>query len=98
MRDVKVLFTLQVAKKYTFAKNTIKFSGNDAEGTAWVIAKSIAKRGTLNYKANAPDAIEEAIEKHNKKFLEKTSKRSIKLTLEELQEIYSQAFPDELEL
>lgn len=39
----------------------IIFSGTDARGTAFAIQNSISKKGTKNYKPNAPNVIEEAI-------------------------------------
>jgi len=52
-------------------KEKIKFNGLTFEGTAWAIAKSIAKNGTKGFKKNPPNAIEEQITKsfeaYNKK-------------------------------
>lgn len=63
------------------------------EGTAWAIAKSIAKKGTANWVPGAPNALEEALEKGNKEYLAKLAKFSQKRTLEELQLIYQEQFP-----
>jgi len=42
----------------------IIFEGSDEKGTAFAIQAAIAKRGTLNYKPGAPDALETAIDKY----------------------------------
>lgn len=76
-------------------KKGIIFEDKDAEGTAWAIAKSIAKNGTLNWKPNAPDAIEEALEKHNEKYIKLVAEFTRKKTLEELQLIYEDQFKDQ---
>lgn len=44
----------------------IVFEGSTEEGTAWAIAKSIAKNGTKNWVPNAPNALEEALTNHYK--------------------------------
>lgn len=51
----------------------IIFEGNTELGTAWAIAKSIAKKGTANYDPNAPYIMEEAIDKHIDEYLKKAS-------------------------
>ena len=45
-------------------KKGVIIGNNNAMGTAYVIARSIGKKGTKNYVANAPNAMEEALEKH----------------------------------
>ena len=47
----------------------IIFPGTTAKGTAFLIARSIGKKGTKNYVANAPDAPTEALKKHVGKYL-----------------------------
>lgn len=54
-------------------KKGIIFSDTTAEGTAWAIAKSISKKGTSNYVPNAPNALEEAISKHQNDYLSQLS-------------------------
>lgn len=55
--------------KWLSKKGTIK--GGDVRGTAFAIAKSIGKNGTANYVPNAPNALEEALNKHMKKYVDK---------------------------
>ena len=49
--------------KWLKTKGIVK-TDKEALGTAFAIAKSIAENGTKNYKPNAPNAIEEALNKH----------------------------------
>lgn len=49
-------------------KNSIRYEGQTEKGTAFAIQASIAKNGTLNYVKNAPNALDEAINKHLKEF------------------------------
>lgn len=55
-------------------KNSIKFDGQTEKGTAFAIQASIAKNGTINYVKNAPNALDEAINKHLKDFNVKVGK------------------------
>jgi len=66
------------------------------ESTAWAIAKSIAKKGTSNWKPGAPDALQEALDKGNKAYLKQLSNFTKKKTLEELQLIYREQFSEEI--
>lgn len=66
------------------------FEGSTKEGTAWAIAKSIAKNGTKNWKPGAPDIVKKAIEEHNRDFLKKLADRGGKIFLEELQMAYEE--------
>lgn len=49
-------------------KNSIRFDGQTEKGTAFAIQASIAKNGTINYVKDAPNALDEAINKHLKDF------------------------------
>jgi len=53
--------------EYVKSRN-IRFNGLSQEGTAWAIAKSIAKKGTSNYVPNAPNFLEETLLKRLKEF------------------------------
>jgi hypothetical protein len=46
----------------------IIFPNTTLKGTAFLIARSIGKNGTKNYVANAPDALTEALQKHQKAY------------------------------
>lgn len=48
----------------------IIIEGSDERGTAFAIQKSISKKGTKNWKPNAPNVIEEAINKELKAYSE----------------------------
>ncbi len=49
-------------------------SSTEAKGAAIAIAKSIGKKGTKDYKPNAPNALEEALNKHMEAFVQKQNK------------------------
>lgn len=72
----------------------IKFDNTSEEGTAWAIAKSIAKNGTKNYVPNAPNAMDEAIKNNLQKFNEQISKVAKEVIVkDEMREFYSKQFP-----
>jgi hypothetical protein len=54
-------------------KENIKFEGTDERGTAFAIQASIGKNGTKGYTKNAPNALEEAL---NKNFEQMNTKMS----------------------
>lgn len=64
--------------------------------TAFIIQKSIAKKGTKNWVPGAPNAIEEALKNGLKEYGKKLAEFHSKKTLEELQEIYREAFPEKI--
>ena len=55
-------------------KKGIIIGSNDARGTAFVIARSIGKKGTKNYVKNAPNALEESFEKYIQLYAESLNK------------------------
>ena len=57
------------------SKKGIVFEGTDQIGTAWAIAKSIAKKGTSNYVKDAPNALEEAIKDSLDEFYKETNEK-----------------------
>ena len=69
----------------------------DERGTAFAIQASIAKKGTANWVPNAPNAIEEAIQNELKKYNEKLAEMILIETNAEVQEIYKEVFPSEIE-
>lgn len=74
-------------------KNNIRFENQTERGTAFAIQASIAKNGTLNYKPNAPNALNEAIEKHITEFNEKIG-NIIKVSIQkDVNAIYSNTDP-----
>lgn len=48
----------------------ILFDGMDERGTAFALQAIIAKKGTKNYKPNAPDTMEEAIAKYQNIYMQ----------------------------
>lgn len=77
-------------------KKGIIFDGTDQEGTAWAIAKSIAKNGTKNYVPNAPNALNEAINNNIDSYNKKLAEHITLETNDELQEIYKGVFPQKI--
>lgn len=74
-------------------KKGIIFKNSTEEGTAWAIAKSIAKKGTKNYVPGAPNVFEEAINKHFENYVEEMSEHLLTSTERELNNIYLKMFP-----
>lgn len=70
----------------------------EARGTAFAIAKSIAKKGTKNYVPNAPNAIEEAIADHILDYYKKLNNFTLYTQFEELQQIYEDKIPRNITL
>jgi hypothetical protein len=56
------------------SRKGIVFEGTDERGTAFAIQNSISKKGTKNWKPNAPNVLEEAIKKELEKYNEKVAK------------------------
>lgn len=74
-------------------KKGIVTSDKEARGTAFAIAKSISKKGTKNWKPNAPNAIEEAVSKHILDYYKKLNNFTLDTQFEELQELYKNKVP-----
>lgn len=70
-------------------KNNISFDGTDQNGTAWAIVNSIAKNGTSNFVRNAPNAMDEAIEKHYEQFTKDLSEKFKLIILDDINAIYN---------
>lgn len=70
-------------------KGVIK-GGGSVEGTAFAIAKSIGKKGTKNYVPNAPNAIEEAINKHLALYVERVNNKHVEDTIKKLDKSYDE--------
>jgi len=65
----------------------------EARGTAFAIAKSIAKNGTKNYVPNAPNAIEEAINMHIKDYYKQLNNFVLDTQYTELEKLYKDKIP-----
>lgn len=70
-------------------KNSIRFDGQTERGTAFAIQASIAKNGTINYVKDAPNALDEAINKHLKDFNIKVGQVMKVSVTNDLNSIYS---------
>ena len=68
--------------------------GKEAVGMAWGIAKSIAKKGTANHVPNAPNALEEAINKELNDFIVKQGETFTLTIDEEIKEIFENSLKD----
>lgn len=79
-------------------KKGIIFKGLTERGTAWAIAKSISKKGTKNWKPNAPNAIEEAINNNILDYYKRITNFTIETQFEQLQEIYEKNIPRKVTL
>jgi len=71
----------------------IIFENTDQEGTAWAIARSIAKKGTANWVPNAPNAIEEAVNNHILDYYKKINNFVIETYDPDIQDIYEKLYP-----
>lgn len=75
----------------------IIFNGTDEKGTAFAIQASIGKNGTLGWVPNAPNAMEEAIDKHFEKYAAATG-FSVGLTVsEQVNDFWETIFPQKIE-
>lgn len=74
-------------------KKGIIFENSTQEGTAWAIAKSIAKNGTKGYTPNAPNALQESIDKHLLEYSNEIAKEMITVVGRETKKIYNERFP-----
>jgi len=78
--------------RFVKAKGII-FDGSDELGTAWAIAKSIAKKGTSNWTPNAGDALEEYIDNNMAEFYSSLSSDIVRVERQKLEDIYEELFP-----
>lgn len=72
-------------------------SEKEAEGTAWAIAKSIAKNGTKNYVPNAPDLMKEVINDNLKRYYDDVNENIIDLQITEIDKIVKETYPEKIE-
>jgi hypothetical protein len=66
----------------------IQFQDLSTEGTAWAIQTSIGKNGTKNWVPNAPNFLEESINKHFEEYQVLMSQKLIVLINDEVNNIY----------
>lgn len=79
-------------------KKGIVTEEKEIKGTAWAIAKSIAKNGTKNYVPNAPNAIEEAIEAEFDNYATRMAGFFSDEINNKVLEIMTQAIPDKVDI
>jgi len=71
-------------------KGNIQFPGLSKLGTAAVIMNSIAKKGTLNWTKNAPNALDEALKKNFEQYNKKLNGTLVVLLTKQTREIYKE--------
>ena len=70
-------------------KGIVSGGASNARGAAFAIAKSISKNGTKNYVPNAPNALEQALDKHMKTYVNKVNKNHVNDTVRNLEKSYN---------
>ena len=70
-------------------KGIVSGGASEARGAAFAIAKSISKKGTKNYVPNAPNALEEALDKHMNTYVTKVNEKHVNDTVRKLEKSYN---------
>tara|TARA_R110002050_G_scaffold81394_3_gene174003 strand:+ start:574 stop:1020 length:447 start_codon:yes stop_codon:yes gene_type:complete len=70
-------------------KGIVSGGPSEARGAAFAIAKSISKKGTKNYVPNAPNALEEALDKHMNTYVTKVNEKHVNDTVRKLEKSYN---------
>lgn len=68
-------------------KKGLADSPKEEEGTAWAIAMSIKNKGTKNWVPNAPNALQEAINKNLRKYYNDVNRRILDITSNEVNKV-----------
>jgi hypothetical protein len=71
-------------------KGIVSGGPSEARGAAFAIAKSISKKGTKNYVPNAPNALEEALDKHMNTYVTKVNEKHVNDTVRKLEKSYNE--------
>ena len=71
-------------------KGIVSGGASNARGAAFAIAKSISKNGTKNYVPNAPNALEEALNKHMNVYVTKVNEKHVNDTIKKLDKSYDE--------
>jgi hypothetical protein len=79
-------------------KKGIIFDNTDARGTAFAIQASIAKNGTKNWVPNAPEALQQFIDKNMGEYQKVLNAEIVKRESEDIDGILRKAFPTEVRL
>ena len=74
-------------------KEGIIFDKTDARGTAFAIQASIAKNGTKNFVPNAPDALQQVIDKNIEKYYQQLSQYELSIMSEQILTVFGEQFP-----
>mgnify|MGYP003661119463 CR=1 FL=1 len=75
----------------------IIFDGTDQRGTAFAIQASIAKKGTANWKPNAPNALQEMIDDNLGEYYKSLNVEVMARETEETNKIWEKQFPSKVE-
>lgn len=75
----------------------IIFDNTDAKGTAFAIQASIGKNGTLGWVPNAPNVMEEAIDKHFDEYFTKLGVATGLTISQQVEETWKDIFPEKIE-
>lgn len=78
-------------------KNRVQFPDTSKEGTAFAIQASIGKKGTSNWVPNAPNALEEAVQKNIEEYNRKVNETITVEVRDVLNKTYKKLFPKESE-
>tara|TARA_R110000822_G_scaffold161_1_gene701 strand:- start:11214 stop:11663 length:450 start_codon:yes stop_codon:yes gene_type:complete len=71
----------------------IIFDKTDARGTAFAIQASIAKNGTKNFVPNAPDALQQVVDKNIEKYYQQLSQYQLSIMSEQILTVFGEQFP-----
>jgi hypothetical protein len=75
------------------SKKGIIFDGTDAKGTAFAIQASIAKKGTKNWIPNAPNALDEVIDKHLREYQKDLNEEVVEEQSEAVNKVWEANIP-----
>ena len=75
-------------------RENILFKGEDHEGTAEKMRWIIAKNGTKNFVKDAPNFLEEVIQRYESDYVKQISKETTIQINKKLQKYYKKAFPE----
>ena len=75
----------------------IIFDGTDQKGTAFAIQASIGKKGTSNWKPNAPNALQEMIDNNLGEYYKSLNVEVLARETEEANKIWEKQFPSKVE-
>ena len=76
----------------------IIFDDTDQEGTAFAIQASIGKKGTSNWKPNAPDAMSEAINSNSQEYQKKLNNLIVTEIHDQYNDTLREIFPPKVDM